>query len=138
MISGTWSCSIVVDASALLEVLLRTPEAAVIERRLFSPGQSLHAPHLLDIEVTQVMRRRVALGQIGQEPAAAAIGILADLPIHRHPHHFLLGRVWALRHKFSAYDAVYVALAESLDEPLITHDKRVANAAGHQAVIELV
>ena len=122
----------------MLEVLLRSPGAAAIEERLFSPGQRLHAPHLLDLEVAQVMRRRVALEQIGPKSAAMALGILADLPIHRHPHQFLLGRVWELRHNFSAYDAVYVALAELLDEPLITHDKRLANAAGHQARIELV
>lgn len=68
----------------------------------------------------------------------AAFTGLADLSIQRHPHNFLLRRVWEMRHNLSAYDAVYVALAELLDEPLITHDKRLANAAGHQARIELV
>jgi predicted nucleic acid-binding protein len=105
---------------------------------LFSSGQRLHAPHLIDVEVAHVIRRFAALGEIGNGEALAAFGGLADLPMQRHPHQLLLGRVWELRHNLSAYDAIYVALAELLDEPLITHDKQLANAAGHQAIIELV
>ncbi len=85
-----------------------------------------------------MIRRLAALGELGNRDALAAFAGLADVPIHRHPHQFLLGRVWALRHNLSAYDAVYVALAELLDEPLITHDKRLANATGHSARVELV
>lgn len=128
---------IVVDASALLEVLLRTPAAGALERRLFEADQSLHAPHLLDVEVAQVIRRYEANGEIAAERGRAALVDLADLPLRRYPHDFLLPRVWDLRNNLTAYDAVYVALAEALDAPLLTRDQRLAAAAGHHARVEL-
>jgi predicted nucleic acid-binding protein len=129
---------IVVDASALLEALLRTPAAATVERRLYDPQETLHAPHLLDVEVAQVLRRYAAAGEIDRERGRAALADLADLPLRRYPHDFLLPRVWDLRDNLTAYDAVYVALAEALDAPLLTRDQRLAAAAGHRARIELV
>jgi predicted nucleic acid-binding protein len=129
---------IVVDASALLEALLRTPAAASVERRLFDDRETLHAPHLLDVEVAQVIRRYAAAGEIGQERGRAALADLADFPLRRYPHQFLLPRVWELRRNLTAYDAVYVALAEALDAPLLTRDRRLAAAPGHHARVELV
>ncbi|HET6223792.1 MAG TPA: type II toxin-antitoxin system VapC family toxin [Dongiaceae bacterium] len=129
---------IVVDASALLEALLRTPAAEAVERRLFEPEQTLHAPHLLDVEVAQVVRRYASAGEIDAERGRAALADLADFPLRRYPHDFLLSRVWDLRTNLTAYDAVYVALAEALDAPLITRDQRLAAAAGHDARVELV
>jgi predicted nucleic acid-binding protein len=129
---------IVVDASALLEALLRTPAAKAVEKRLFDPEQTLHAPHLLDVEVAQVVRRYAANGEIDNDRGRAALADLADLPLHRYPHDLLLPRVWDLRSNLTAYDAVYVALAEALDAPLLTRDRRLAAAAGHHARIELV
>ena len=129
---------IVIDASALLEALLRTPEASAVESRLFDSGQTLHAPHLLDIEVIQVIRRYAANGEIDDARGRAALTDLADLPVHRYRHDFLLPRIWELRHNLTAYDAAYVALAEALDAPLITRDQRLADAAGHHAQVELV
>lgn len=129
---------IVVDASALLETLLRTSAAPAVDRRLFSSDETLHAPHLLDVEVAQVVRRYAATGDIGQERGRAALADLADFPLRRYPHDFLLPRVWDLRNNLTAYDAVYVALAEVLGAPLITRDRRLAAAAGHNARIELV
>jgi predicted nucleic acid-binding protein len=129
---------IVVDASALLEVLLRTPLGAAIETRLFGTLQALHAPHLLDVEIAQVIRRFTMAQEIDAERAQAALDDFIGFPIWRHPHGFLLPRVWALRHNFSAYDAVYVALAEVLDATLLTHDRRLAAAAGRHALVELV
>jgi predicted nucleic acid-binding protein len=129
---------IVVDASALLEALLRTPAARAVEERLFEPQQTLHAPHLLDIEVAQVIRRYAAKGEIDGERGRAALVDLADFPFRRYPHDFLLPRVWDLRNNLTAYDAVYVALAEALDAPLLTRDQRLAAAAGHHARVELV
>ena len=129
---------IVVDASALLEALLRTPVARAVEERLFEPQQTLHAPHLLDIEVAQVIRRYAANGEIDSERGRAALTDLADFPFRRYPHDFLLPRVWDLRNNLTAYDAVYVALAEALDAPLLTRDQRLAAAAGHHARVELV
>ena len=129
---------IVVDASAVLETLLRTPNAEAVEKRLFEPSQTLHAPHLLDVEVAQVLRRYAGNGEIDDERGRAALADLADFPLRRYPHDFLLPRVWGLRRNLTAYDAVYVALAEALDAPLLTCDRRMATARGHQARIELV
>jgi predicted nucleic acid-binding protein len=129
---------IVVDASALLEVLLRTPAAEAVETRLFRPRETLHAPHLIDVEVAQVVRRFAAAGEIDPERGRAALVDLADFPLRRYPHDFLLPRVWDLRNNLTAYDAVYVALAEALEAPLLTRDQRLAASAGHDARVELV
>jgi predicted nucleic acid-binding protein len=128
---------IVIDASALLEVLLRTPAAGEVEKWLFDPGQTLHAPHLLDVEVAQVIRRYAANGEIDSDRGRAAVADLADFPLHRYPHDVLLPRIWELRNNLTAYDAVYVALAEALDAPLLTRDRRLAAAPGHDARIRL-
>ncbi len=129
---------IVVDASALLEVLLRTPAAPAVERRLFDAGESLHAPHLIDLEAAQVLRRYAASGQIIANRGREALDDLASLGLRRYPHDWLMTRVWRLRHNLTAYDAVYVALAEALDAPLLTRDRRLASAAGHQARVEAI
>jgi predicted nucleic acid-binding protein len=128
---------IVIDASALLEVLLRTPAAGGVEKWLFDPGQTLHAPHLLDVEVAQVILRYAANGEIDSDRGRAAVADLADFPLHRYPHDVLLPRIWELRNNLTAYDAVYVALAEALDAPLLTRDRRLAAAAGHDVRIRL-
>ena len=78
------------------------------------------------------------IGEIDRDRGAAALADLADLPVRRYPHDILLPRVWELRNNLTAYDAVYVALAEALDAPLLTRDKRLAAAAGHHARVELV
>lgn len=127
-----------IDASALLEALLRTPAAEAVERWLFDSQRTLHAPHLLDVEVAQVIRRYAANGEIDRERGRAALADLADFPVHRYPHDFLLPRVWDLRNNLTAYDAVYVALAELLEAPLLTRDQRLAAAASQYAQIELV
>jgi predicted nucleic acid-binding protein len=129
---------IVVDASAMLEVLLRTPAAQAVEGRLLDLRETLHTPHLLDVEVAQVIRRYAAKGEIDGERGGAALDDLADFPLRRYPHDFLLPRVWELRNNLTAYDAAYVALAEVLDIPLLTRDRRLAAAAGHRAQIELI
>lgn len=128
----------VIDASALLEVLLRTPAAADIDALLFAPGATLHAPHLIDIEITQVLRRYVASRQIGEERGRLALADLADFPLHRYPHDVLLPRIWDLRHNCSAYDAAYIALAEILQVPLLTRDQRLARMNGLTARVLLV
>ena len=129
---------IVIDASAMLEMLLQTPGRKAVEDRIFAPGQTLHAPHLLDIEVTQVLRRYVARGQLDPAAAALAVADLIDFPMRRYAHDPLLSRVWDLRDNMTAYDAVYVALAEALDAPLITRDRRLAAAPGHEARIDVI
>jgi predicted nucleic acid-binding protein len=129
---------IVVDASAVLETLLRTPAAAAVEGRLFDSRQTLHAPHLIDVEVAQVVRRYAAAGELDAERGREALADLADLPLLRYPHDLLLPRIWELRHNMTAYDAAYVALAEALGAPLLTRDRRLAAAPGHHAQVELV
>jgi predicted nucleic acid-binding protein len=129
---------IVVDASALLEALLRTSSRPAVEDRLFAQGETLHAPHLLDVEVAQVIRRYAANGDIDDARGRLALADLADLSLRRYPHDFLLPRIWDLRRNLTAYDAAYVALAEALDAPLLTRDRRLAAAAGHHARIELI
>lgn len=129
---------IVVDASALLEVLLRTARAPAIEARLLGASESLHAPHLLDIEVAQVIRRFALAREIDAARAQAALDDLIDLSIRRYPHDVLLPRVWTLRANFSAYDAAYVALAEALGATLLTHDRRLAAAARRHVTVEFL
>ena len=122
----------------MLEALLRTATAMAMEDRLFAPGRTLHAPHLIDVEVAQVVRRYAANGEIDGERGRMALADLADFPLRRYPHDFILPRIWDLRNNLTAYDAAYVALAEALDTPLLTRDRRLAAAAGHHAKIELV
>lgn len=120
---------IVADASAVLESLLRLPSASRIDAQLFAPGQTLHAPHLVDVEIAQVLRRFVLAGTIDAKRGQEAVSDMAVFPVRRHAHDILLPRIWALRANFSAYDAAYVALAEALGATLVTCDKRLAAAA---------
>jgi predicted nucleic acid-binding protein len=129
---------IVVDASAVAEMLLRSSAADHIEARLFDRGQTLNAPHLLDVEVAHVIRRYSALGEIDAERGREALTDLGDLPLRRYRHDFLLPRVWDMRSSLTAYDAVYVALAEVLEAALLTRDRRLAGAAGRYVRVELV
>lgn len=128
---------IVLDASAAVDWLLQTAAGQRIESRIYSRNETLHAPHLLDLEVTQVLRRFVLQKVIPGHRADEAVRDLLDLRIHRYPHHVLLTRVWQLRHNFSSYDAAYLVLAEKLGAPLVTRDGRLASASGHTASVEL-
>lgn len=121
---------IVLDASAVLELLLGTPSGVEVRAHVADAGTALHVPHLLDVEVAQVLRRYVRDGQLRSDEAAEALRDLRDLDLTRHAHEPLLDRIWALRHNFSAYDAAYVALAEMLDASLVTSDRRLAHAPG--------
>ena len=120
---------IIVDASVVLEVLLGTAAGRRAEAVLFDHDAALHAPHLLDVEVAQVLRRYAAAGEIKPGRAAEALDDLADLPITRHEHVLLLPRIWQLRHNVTAYDAAYLALADVLDATLVTRDAKLARAA---------
>ena len=129
---------IVVDASAVIEVLLGTSAADRIAERLFAEGETLHAPHLIDVEIAQVLRRYARAGAFGSERGDEALEDLADFPTARYPHQPFLFRIWELRHSVTAYDAAYLALAEALAAPLVTRDTKLASTAGHGAQIELV
>jgi len=126
----------VVEASALVRVLAARDRSDVLFARLLDDAD-LHAPHLVDVEVTHALRRLVAIGELGDDRAADARLDLDALPITRYPHAALLDRAWELRHGLSVYDAVYVSLAEALDAPLITCDRRLARAPGIRATVEL-
>jgi predicted nucleic acid-binding protein len=129
---------IVVDASALLEFLLQTRIGSRVEARLFRDEDEFHSPHLVDVEVTQGLRRLVRAGEMSADRATEAIADLADLDLHRHPHLDLLTRAWKLRENVTAYDAMYVALAEALDAPIVTCDTPLAKTPGHRARIEVI
>jgi predicted nucleic acid-binding protein len=129
---------IVVDASVVLEALLRRVNAEAVRERLLTGRDTLHAPHLLDIEVAHVIRRYALIGDMQSERGGAALAILADLPLRRYRHDVLLPRVWELRNNFTAYDAVYVALAEVLEVPLLTRDERLASSARAHVRVEVV
>jgi len=132
---------IVVDASAVIEWVLQTPKGAQVEVRIFrKSGESprLHAPHLLDVEVAQVLRRHVTKGFVSEARGQTALDDFLQIPLLRYPHDVLLPRVWELRKNLTAYDAVYVALAEALDMPLLTCDANIAGAPGHRARVDVI
>jgi len=129
---------IVVDASALLEFLLQSPLGTRVEARLFRDGDELHSPHLVDVEVIQGLRRLVRAREVTADRAAEAIADLADLDLHRHTHVELLTRAWRLRANLTAYDAMYIVLAEALDATVVTCDAPLAGAPGHRAAIEAI
>ena len=109
----------------------------IVRPRISPIDQSLHAPHLLSVEVAQVVRRFVAAGDVKPQRGADALSDLADLDVFRHEHEPLLPTIWRLRSNLTAYDATTVALALALD-PLLTLDRRLAGAAAHGATIELI
>lgn len=129
---------IILDASAAIEWLLQTQTGIKIDKRIFSPLVPLHAPHLLDVEVALVLRRYARDKTITAQRGQEALEDLGDLPLNRYPHDFLIPRVWELRASLTAYDAIYVALAELLDAPLLTCDARIASAPGHHANVDVI
>lgn len=129
---------IVLDASAMIELLLQTRIGLTVEERVISSAETLHAPHLLDVEVAQVLRRFVRAGSVTPVRGEQAMQDLIDLRIRRYPHSPFLQRVWGLRDNLSAYDALYVALAETLSATLLTCDVKLASAPRHRARIVLL
>jgi len=109
-----------------LEVLLQTRAAERVSRVIFAANETLHAPHLIDLEVAQVLRLYVRSAVISAERGAEAVVDLADFPLTRYPHSVLLTRIWQMRNNLTAYDAAYLALAEALDAPLVTRDHALA------------
>jgi predicted nucleic acid-binding protein len=103
-----------------------------------SAGRSLTAQHLIDSEVTHVLRRPVTSGGLDQHQGDTAFASFQLLIIRRRPVTHLLDRMWAPRRNLSDYDATYVALAESLDVPLLTTDRRLARASGLRCPVEVV
>jgi predicted nucleic acid-binding protein len=128
---------VVLDASVTVTALVeRTDEAHALRERLGRLGR--HAPHLIDAEVGSVLRRRVAAGVLAAELAEGALRTLDTLVVERYPHGPLAPAAWRLRHNCTYYDALYVALAARLRAPLLTADKRLANAPGLPCDVELI
>jgi predicted nucleic acid-binding protein len=126
---------LVADASALVDFLIRRRRAGDwVAERLRAAGIA-HCPHLVDVEVASSLRRLTHRSGLDPRTAEQALGYLAELRIQRYPMTLLLARVWSLRGTLSAYDAVYIALAEALDLPLVTTDVRLARSHGHCAEI---
>lgn len=124
---------IVLDASAAIELLLALPLSKQVQDVVAAHDWQLAAPQLLEIEVLQVLRRRVASGRNLPAEAAEALDLLRDLNIRYFDHKVISGRIWELRENLTAYDAAYIALAELLEAPLLTTDIRLVNAPGHSA-----
>ena len=129
---------IVVDASALLELLMGTEAGERVAARISDPVVALHAPHLIDLEVVQVLRRFVRDGDLARTSADVMLDALHGLDLERHGHEPLLDRIWSLRANMTAYDASYVALAEALGARLLTCDARLARAPGSRIAIDLL
>jgi predicted nucleic acid-binding protein len=129
---------IVLDASALIEVLTRSERGLRVQARILRAPESIHAPALIDLEVAQVLRRYVGLGQVPEHWARSALDIVLAFPMTRYLHEPLMKRAWALRENITAYDAAYVALAEALRAPLVTCDAKLARFRGAKVSMELV
>lgn len=129
---------IVIDASAATELLLQTDLGTRVEARLYQDEEDLHAPHLLDVEVLSALRRLVRAREVAVERAEEAVEDLALLRIARHGHLDLALRAWDLRRNCTAYDAMYLALAESLDAVLVTCDSPLGAAPRHSARVEVI
>ena len=129
---------IVIDASAEVAVLLNVgPDVEGIRERVARPGETLHVPHLFEIEVLHALRGLSLRGTISPERSDLALSRLSDTQFTRYPHTTLMGRVWDMRENLTAYDAAYVALAEALNAPLVTTDARLAQAPGIHAEVEV-
>jgi predicted nucleic acid-binding protein len=128
----------VVDASVVVEYLTLGENAEAARERILGEAHTLWAPHLVDAEVGHALRRHVRLGALDPEAATEALWHLAELPLRRVAHELLIRYAWILRDSVSFYDALYVALAEMLDQPLITCDARLARANGIQADVQVL
>ncbi len=113
------------------------PGAERIRQKVEGPGQSLHVPHVMDLEVLHALRRQTLLGTISSRRSAESIEDLKNLAFVRYPHATLVDRIWSLKDNLTAYDAAYVALAEALDAPLVTMDARLSQAPGIRAAVDV-
>ena len=126
------------DASAAVTVLLNLgPAASNIRLRTSQPGENLHVPHLFDVEVLHVLRRHSLSGTLSERREHLALKRLHATRLSRYSHTAFLDRIWELKNNLTAYDAAYVALAETLNAPLVTTDARLARAPGIRAEVEV-
>ncbi|MGH3940017.1 MAG: type II toxin-antitoxin system VapC family toxin [Pseudonocardiaceae bacterium] len=127
---------IVIDASVLVNALADDTADGDRARARLLADPDLHAPSLIDVEVLSVLRRHLNAGTLDDRRADLAINDLIALPLIRYPHVAIARLIWAHRNNLTAYDATYVALAELLDCPLVTTDRKLANAPGLTCPVE--
>lgn len=120
---------VVADASALVEYLLRTAPSESVRKVIEAEATDIHVPALCDVEVVSALRSALASRRLTEARAFEALETYLDLPLTRSGHEWFVVRMLELRANFSAYDAVYVALAEKLAAPLLTGDDRLARSA---------
>jgi predicted nucleic acid-binding protein len=129
---------IVLDASAVVDLLIKpTAETSGLRARIRA-ASTVYAPHLMDAEVTNAIRKHILHGRIDQLSARRALRRLAVMRVKLWPHRPFLGRALALRDQLTAYDAIYVAMAEATGATLVTRDARLARVTGHRARVEVV
>jgi len=130
---------IVLDASALVDLLLRTEGTGpLVEERVGRPGESLHCPHLVDAEALSAIRRRRLRGFLSDRRAGEAVNDLSSLRLDRYSLWPLLERVWNFHENLTPFDAAYLVLAEALRCPVVTTDPKQKNPRGMNVVIELI
>ena len=128
---------LVIDASAVVELLMASPTGSVVGDFVFSSDEPLAAPQLVDIEVLHAIRRFHRMGVLPLDRSEQALEDFGDLPINRYGHEFLRAGIWRLRNNVTAYDAAYIALAEMLEAPIVTCDGKLARSSGHDAGFRL-
>lgn len=127
---------IVIDASALVDVIMGWRSEAIKER--LRDAAIVHVPVTIDAELLHALRKHALAGVVGVQHSNAALEMLGGTTLSRHSVQPFAPRMWSLRHNVTTYDAAYVALAESLDIPLLTRDARLSRSSGHTARIEYI
>lgn len=122
----------------MLEWLQHSRTGLIVDRNVLADQEPVHAPHLIDVEVANALRKQVRLGNMMESRAQQALWDLVHAPCIRHEHYPFLQRIWELRDNISPYDASYIALAEFLGATLLSCDGRLARAPGHRARIKFV
>ena len=128
----------VLDASGAIELLLNTASGKRLAARLADDAEILHAPHLIDVEIAQVLRRYVLQGALDARSGALALDRWRDFDVERYPHEPFLDRIWRLRATVTAYDAVYLALAEALSTVLVTGGRKLVGVPGVAVAVEAI
>ena len=127
---------IVLDASVVVELFTDGPLAGKVLEYMVNAEESFIAPHLLDVEVVNAIRGLESGHRLDTLDVKRLLSTFAELPAERYAHTPLLGRVWELRHNFTAYDAVYIALAEETGSTLLTADSK--QSKGHRASVKVI